>query len=183
MVKNRSKKGSLNLSINAIVVLILAVTLLSLGLTFIQKTFGGATQKLDDQLGGIDEQHKQQLMAQCFNDACLESTSLTLSRNQEKNNLIVVNNKLDCDTAVNFKVMYDQCTVINSDDTPNCESDIVLETYEKRTVPHKSKITIPLNVKVKNSAKPTTYGYPIVVNGACGDSQLHQELWLDVDIG
>ena len=54
-----SKKGDLNLSINAIVVLILAVTLLSLGLTFINKTFGGATGELQRSLSTISEDRKE----------------------------------------------------------------------------------------------------------------------------
>ncbi len=42
----KSKKGSLELSINAIVILVLAITLLGLGLTFIRGLFGKATDKL-----------------------------------------------------------------------------------------------------------------------------------------
>jgi hypothetical protein len=41
-----NKKASLNLSINAIVVLVMAITVLGLGLTFIRGIFGGATAKL-----------------------------------------------------------------------------------------------------------------------------------------
>lgn len=40
------RKGSLNLSINAIVVLILAITMLGLGLGFIRNIFGGASGKI-----------------------------------------------------------------------------------------------------------------------------------------
>ena len=54
------KKGSLNLSINAIVVLILAVTLLSLGLAFITNTFGGATKELESSLQTIGEDRQAQ---------------------------------------------------------------------------------------------------------------------------
>ena len=39
------KKGSLTLSINAIVVLILAITMLGLGLSFMRNIFGGATEE------------------------------------------------------------------------------------------------------------------------------------------
>lgn len=41
------KKASLQLSINAIVVLILAITILGLGLGFIKKQFGSATRQFD----------------------------------------------------------------------------------------------------------------------------------------
>lgn len=42
----KNKKSSLQLSINAIVVLILAITLLGLGLAFIKDKFGGAVERL-----------------------------------------------------------------------------------------------------------------------------------------
>lgn len=43
-----TKKGSLQLSINAIVILILAITLLGLGLGFIKKQFGTVTAKFEE---------------------------------------------------------------------------------------------------------------------------------------
>ena len=50
------KRGSLNLSINAIVVLILAVTMLGLGLMFMQNMMGGAMDELDAVSGAVEEQ-------------------------------------------------------------------------------------------------------------------------------
>lgn len=59
----RAKRGSLSLSINAIVVLILAITMLGLGLAFIRGLFGGAVQKLTDIYGSLGEEDKKTLMA------------------------------------------------------------------------------------------------------------------------
>lgn len=58
----RSKRGALDLSINAIVVLILAITMLGLGLAFIRGLFGGAVQKLTDIYGSLNEEDKKTLM-------------------------------------------------------------------------------------------------------------------------
>ena len=44
-MRRSKKKGSLNLSINAIVVLILAITMLGLGLGFMRNMFGGASKQ------------------------------------------------------------------------------------------------------------------------------------------
>jgi hypothetical protein len=52
------KKGALQLSINAIVVLILAITVLGLALTFITNMFAKTT----DQLGEMDKQRSTQLI-------------------------------------------------------------------------------------------------------------------------
>jgi len=58
-----TKKGSLSLSINAIVVLILAITMLGLGLAFIRNLFGGAVGKLQDIYAGLSEEDKTTLAA------------------------------------------------------------------------------------------------------------------------
>jgi hypothetical protein len=50
------KKGSLSLSINAIVVLILAITMLGLGLTFMTNIFGKSTEEFEDVGGAIKKQ-------------------------------------------------------------------------------------------------------------------------------
>ena len=48
MFRKRGKKGSLNLSMNAIVVLILAITMLGLGLTFMRGLFKQATERVTE---------------------------------------------------------------------------------------------------------------------------------------
>ncbi len=50
------KKGSLQLSINAIVILILAITLLGLGLGFIKKQFGTVTAKFEEASQDIENE-------------------------------------------------------------------------------------------------------------------------------
>lgn len=49
-----SKKASLNMSINAIVMLVMAMALLGLGLTFIRGMMGGATGKLGGAIDAAD---------------------------------------------------------------------------------------------------------------------------------
>ena len=55
------KKGSLSLSINAIVVLILAVTMLGLGLLFMQNMMGGAMGQLGDVADTVRDQMIEQI--------------------------------------------------------------------------------------------------------------------------
>ena len=49
-----NKKGDLSLSVNTIVIIVLAITLLGLGLTFIQSIVGGATDKLKESIDDVD---------------------------------------------------------------------------------------------------------------------------------
>ena len=52
-----NKKGSLELSVNAIVILILAITMLGLGLGFMKGMFGKVSAKVDTAIGGTDIQN------------------------------------------------------------------------------------------------------------------------------
>jgi len=159
-----AKKASLNLSINAIVVLILAVTLLSLGLTFINSTFGGATKELDKSLAGIGEDRKSQLKEKCAEDICLEQTSVTLSRNEKETILIVLNNKLDCDLEATITIDQDDCQVM--DDSASCD-DIGLKTFTTQKLGSKQKESVSLIITPKNSATSTNYQYEVSVDGNC----------------
>ena len=55
------KKGALELSITAIVVLIIAITLLGLGIGFIKKQFGGATEIFTQEFQRIKGQLREQI--------------------------------------------------------------------------------------------------------------------------
>lgn len=56
-----NRKAALELSITAIVVLIIAITVLSLGIGFIKKQFGAGTELVTKQLSDIKEQMKEQV--------------------------------------------------------------------------------------------------------------------------
>jgi len=56
-----TKKASLNLSINAIVILILAITMLGLGLAFMRNIFGKATEEFQEVSGTVKKQMIDQM--------------------------------------------------------------------------------------------------------------------------
>lgn len=56
-----NKKAALELSITAIVVLIIAITVLGLGIGFIKKLFGAGTEQIAGELSKIKEQIKEQV--------------------------------------------------------------------------------------------------------------------------
>jgi hypothetical protein len=57
----KSKKGDLSLSINAIVILILAITMLGLGLAFMRNIFGSATKEFEEVGGTVKKQMIDQM--------------------------------------------------------------------------------------------------------------------------
>ncbi|RMD58293.1 hypothetical protein D6825_01335 [Candidatus Woesearchaeota archaeon] len=59
-----NKRGALELSITAIVVLIIAITVLGLGIAFIKNLFGGATSQIEEQLGQVQQRLEEEFLAQ-----------------------------------------------------------------------------------------------------------------------
>ncbi|MBN1502960.1 hypothetical protein JW930_05440 [Candidatus Woesearchaeota archaeon] len=192
----KSKRGSLNLSINAIVVLILAITMLGLGLGFIRGTFKSATEGIGKSLQSIDEGRKNAFLEDCNDDACLEVSSVKLEKNGKDTILLAIYNKLDCaieswtdgtgtwDGAV---IDIDKINCKTIDETASC-SDITLSSFETQSVESRKKVLVPLDIFVKNSAKATTYRYSINVLGQCDhdndpatpDLTMGKKLFLDV---
>jgi len=179
------KKGSLNLSIIAIVVLIMAVTLLSLGLTFINKTFGGATGELEKSLAGIGEDRIIQLKSKCQDPGCLEFTTMTIARNSLEKNILVLNNRLDCDVELDIDIgnKGTNCQILGESSPGNrCKEDVKLVTFTPQPVGAKTKEIVPIEITPKNSALTTTYRYKIAVSGNCGGSNLEDTLYLDIEV-
>lgn len=75
-----NKKGSLELSVNAIVVLILAITMLGLGLGFMKGMFGKVSQNVDTAIG----QNQLTNPPSATNPFTISSNQITLSRGQSQ---------------------------------------------------------------------------------------------------
>ncbi|MFP4117413.1 MAG: hypothetical protein ACLFTR_00660 [Candidatus Woesearchaeota archaeon] len=88
------KKGSLNLSINAIVVLILAVTMLGLGLMFMQNMMGGAMGELDEVSGTVEEQMIEQIR-ESEERLSFKTTNIDVDRASDTDNYYGVMNQLE----------------------------------------------------------------------------------------
>ncbi len=87
----RSKKGALELSINAIVVLILAITMLSLGLAFMKGLF----KKTTGQLEQVGEDIKNQMIEQLRTSSAkltLNQEDITMKKGEEKDVYFAIKN-------------------------------------------------------------------------------------------
>ncbi|MBN2423063.1 hypothetical protein JXB41_07605 [Candidatus Woesearchaeota archaeon] len=188
------KKSSLNLSINAIVVLIIAITMLTLALGFIRSLFGQATSSLTDALSGIDESRKNTFLENCHEDICLEKTSITTQKNKREIVLLAINNRFDCTMPASISISGEEGGTKNPGDcqkmggaTDAYCSQISLTTFSPQDVQDKSKIIVPIEVNVKSSAKNTIYRYPVEVSGICkpeggSDSSIDKKIYLDIDV-
>ncbi|MBN2368821.1 hypothetical protein JXC34_07395 [Candidatus Woesearchaeota archaeon] len=172
------KKASLNLSINAIVIFILALTLLGLALPFITGLFSQATTLTEGKFDRILAEDEKAFIEGCADDFCLEQTSFEMKKNQEQKVLMVINNKFDCTIdEAHIEIAgtdggsssfgSDTCNIIGGESSDQKCSDISITSFATETVLEKDKTPVDLIISVKNTAKNTVYSYKIKVYGSC----------------
>ncbi|MFP4112168.1 MAG: hypothetical protein ACLFPQ_01200 [Candidatus Woesearchaeota archaeon] len=153
-----AKKGSLNLSINAIVVLIMAITMLGLGLAFISGTFGGATGKLNKLMAGLSDNEKAELEASADRITMAAST-LEVQKGKSEDFFYAIRNDENGDLAVAaIEVKCDR-----SLEGPVGTGDISFSTFVPNILPPADSQVLPLQIKPSSGAKTTNYGCYIKV--------------------
>ena len=90
----RERHASLSLSINAIVVLIMAITMLGLGLAFMRNTFKSATSSMEGATAEIEKQTIESLKAS-GKHVGVSQNSLELGPKQKKATILAVTNTED----------------------------------------------------------------------------------------
>lgn len=168
----RNQKGDLNLSINAIVVLILAITLLGLGLMFIRGTFTRATGELSQSLNELEKQRQEGFIASCSDDVCIDALSTDFKKGGTSKYTIVLNNKLDCelkDIPIKLGSNADSrgCRVFGEPQSPSVCDAFDVKSFPSTDVASKSKSTSLMQITIKNSAKTEVYEYPVLIEGDC----------------
>ncbi len=189
------KKGSLELSVNAIVVIVIAITMLGLGLGFLRGIFSNSLGKVEDQLRGIEQQTIDSLKLDCEDGLCLQSTNIEVEKNKEFHLWLVAYNNFDCDIT-NLKVKigtFDwgsvkfgtaDCQFIPTEDPakqPKCE-DISIQIAPSPNLDQKQKQEMLIMIKPKSTVKPTIYTYPIVLTGSCGSNSISEKKVLTLNV-
>ena len=106
------KKGSLNLSVNAIVVLILAITMLGLGLGFMKGMFGKVSGKIDAAIDSADLKNPPSL----DNPLTISTKTITINRGgsgdiqvaflNSKKDPVTATLTIDCGTLTATDISY-----------------------------------------------------------------------------
>lgn len=171
-----SRKGSLQLSVNAIVILILAITLLSLGLSFIRNLFGGAVAKLAGIQSQLDEEQRKQLEESQEEITFLTSRIEVKGREQGVN--IAIRNVRS--TQLTFQIQGDLEAIadleprerrkqgagfycfdaIGKEAREKIQEDpalITFQTFEERTIDPQRADVLPIQISVNPAAPPTVY--------------------------
>lgn len=113
MVK-KSKRGSLSLSINAIVVLILAITMLGLGLAFMTTMFDRATRGLADSFDQLSSETEKR-MEQDASWAAISSSATEMGVRDTKPIVIGLKN-YDPEDSKTFTISLEDCSVLGTTD-------------------------------------------------------------------
>ena len=186
------KKGSLNLSINAIVVLILAITMLGLGLSFMKNIFGGATEEFK-KVGGTVEKQMIEQMKESPNIIDLSRPSLDIKKAGKDQIFIGLKNVQSVDQE--FLIITPTESDLGACTGASCPCQGIELKYKssKTTVASGVTSVLPINVEADSNAAEGTCFVDIVIcqaatvgTGAAAttcvvaDTEHHAELTVDV---
>jgi len=155
------KKGSLNLSINAIVVLILAITMLGLGLSFMKNIFGGATEEFK-KVGGTVEKQMIEQMKESSEIVELSRPSLDIKKSSSDQVFIGLKNVQGGNQQ--FKIIKPKFNIVGEVDS--CASITISKIAGAITVASGDTRVLPINVKAGSNAVEGTCFYDIIVCSA-----------------
>jgi len=149
------KKGALTLSINAVVVLILAITMLGLGLGFIRGMFGSTIEQFQALAGQLEQEDRNSL-EQSPSEVTFLTSKIKMSGRSKTIYFAVRNNQADA-LVFEIKNSFNCYDAISSDARSEAANWITFDTYEERTIAGTDSSVMPLTVTIKPAALPTIY--------------------------
>lgn len=150
----RQKRGALQLSINAIVVLILAITMLGLGLGFMKNMFGGTTKHFEQITEDMENQMIDSLKGGT-DKIVLNAYKVSMSKASTKTIFFGIKN---VDTSTKFFNISATCESKRQDgyivDLPD-DAQITFEFFDSVTIEGSFVEIMPLNIKTTTDAAST----------------------------
>jgi len=189
------KKAAFTVSIQAIVVLILAITILGLGLTFIRNMFGKTTSQLEEVSESIEEQVIQEIRESGDRLAFLKTqTEIKKAGTKEmyfglRNDLIEaksfeIDGEGEIDTSTDVGAWDGSGSVITCYDAidetaedgvtgipDNDDNHIEFDTFDSRYIEKDAIEVLTLKISASSTSVKTTYACVIVIADPDDDSQ------------
>ncbi|MBW2995220.1 hypothetical protein KY312_02620 [Candidatus Woesearchaeota archaeon] len=165
------RKGSLQLSINAIVVLILAITMLGLGLAFMRSTFGGVTAQFGEISAEVQKDMLDRLQ-QSPEDLVLNRYEVEIRQGESKEVYLAIRNELGNPATflIDQKEESSKTCGAGEATTHCCISmggstcgDLSLSTFPKVTLTDGESKVLKLIISAGPQAGKDTYMMPIRV--------------------
>jgi len=156
------KKGALNLTISAIVILILALSMLGLGLTFMRNIFGKATGEFEEISGEVQKQMINQ-MKQTSKIVDLSGAVYKIKPGEKKMAYIAFKNTAN--TEKDFMITGIDGNSLSDATTCGDGKEVFLE-YKKTptTVQPGATLVLPMNIKADSSANKDSCFFEIMVD-------------------
>ena len=163
-IRPLGKKADLSLSINAIVLLILAITMLGLGLAFIRGQFGKVTGELGKISETLSAERKAEL-ERSLDRITLTTTELEIKKGTKSNQFYAVRNNLDGDFTFDVSgfTCFDAIKVDEHPDEDELTKFIKFQTLAEREVAAGSSIALPLIIQVDAGATTTVYSCKLTI--------------------
>ncbi|MGB9749007.1 MAG: hypothetical protein ACP5OZ_02330 [Candidatus Woesearchaeota archaeon] len=164
----KSKKAGLEISTNAIVILIFAITILSLGIVFIRKIFTGVIDQFTNVAGETRSRLKEDLL-KANARLVLELNEITIKAGENKLIGFAVKNELEEDetfTLLGKGKIGNDGKWDGSDSVIMCYSStadnaklekITIKTVEKAYIKKGESVVFNLEIRVARDAVPGTY--------------------------
>jgi hypothetical protein len=191
----RKKQASLNVSVEAIVVLVLAITMLGLGLAFIKNMFGGTTEQLSKVSKSIEEQVINDLRSSDERIGFYQ-TEIEVKKGSKEAMFFGVKNDLtgeqsfDINTGGEIGITsvdrgswtakksiiacYDAIDDTAAEEGVNGETKgphIVFATIKTRLIKQDEVVVLPLDVTATSKAIKTTYSCAVIIQDPVDDSE------------
>ncbi|MCF7862247.1 hypothetical protein K9M79_08485 [Candidatus Woesearchaeota archaeon] len=176
-------KRFFKLTIGVIVTLILAITMLGLGIAFISGIFDKANENIHNTGNALDAQRQQELTSSCKEEVCLEMPKLELAKGKEYTVFIAFNNKLSSDITYDLSATND-CHELGTSLSDQCgindkEAVVSMMMEESVDVPKGTTRVLPIKFAAKPSATKSTFIFNIEISQA--DSSYHSVKTITVD--
>ncbi|PIO03294.1 hypothetical protein COT48_05455 [Candidatus Woesearchaeota archaeon CG08_land_8_20_14_0_20_47_9] len=177
----RMKMGSLELSINAIVIIIIAITMLGLGLTFMRSTFLGATKNFE----AVSDEMRNDMITRLKDKTdrvALSAYELSMKRGEGKEIYLAIKNNLDSSDEVTFSidVIQERCTSI--DPANRLCRGIKAETFTEKNIRPGDVAVMKMIVTAQSTAEPDTYSIPIHITGGVEPSVMDETVDLYITV-
>lgn len=162
------RKGSLSLSINSIVILILAITMLGLGLTFMNKLFGGTVEKFEKITGTIDEEAKRKILDELDTKrVVLNPSEISVSKGGKTTTLLGIKNDVEGDRS--FTIVRSVClpidATLNSHYCDETKDDLTVQTFENLDLKEGERTVIPIIIESSSQVSPDIYRFTFTIDG------------------
>jgi hypothetical protein len=179
----RSKRGAIEVSVNTIIILIFAIAILGLGLSFVRKSLGSATSEF----GKVSDELRTDMMntlKQSGEKLTLKPAKITLSKsnaNLMTGEVFYGIRNLDTVTAVTFGISAGACESIDNSGVTITDPNIIqTKTYATLAINAGASDVQPVKVTITSATPASSYKCVLSIQDELANPYASQIFFVDV---